>query len=355
VRRRRRLLWHYQGGFHWREGGHCSILGASVAWRRGSMVLPRRQLVERGWVFRSQTALTSDVPAAVTLSWRAAARFLRSPLQPIVDALSTALYPASCALCKQSLLRFAFLPICESCWSAVMPQTGVLCTHCGEDLGLPQSSLAHLAADEPRLCDVCHEQPEGFSRAVAYGRYENELRGLIHLLKYAGMKPIAKRLGQRLAGVVAELPIDAGTEMSVVPVPLYRVKRRQRGFNHAERIASAMVDELRRRDKAHRWAMARAVLRRQRATDSQSRLSPQGRRRNLRGAFAVRDASRIRGRSVLLVDDIYTTGATAAACSRVLLRAGAKEVWVATVARTQREGVAMWDGMFTSVGETVGF
>ncbi len=325
------------------------------AWRRGSMVLPRRQLVERGWVFRSQTALTSDVPAAVTLSWRAAARFLRSPLQPIFDALSAALYPASCALCKQSLLRFSSLPICESCWSSVTPQTGELCSHCGEDLGLPHSSLAHLAAGEPRLCDVCQERPETFSQAVAYGRYENELRGLIHLLKYSGMKPIANRLGQRLAPAVTGLPIDPGTEVLVVPVPLYRAKRRQRGFNHAERIASALVRELQCTDKAHRWTMARGGLQRQRATDSQSRLSPQGRRRNLRGAFAVRDAARVRDREVLLVDDIYTTGATAAACSRVLLRAGAKAVWVATVARTQREGVALWDaGALTSAGERVG-
>ena len=105
--------------------------GAGVAW-----CFSRRPAVEERWVFRSQTALTSDVPAAVTLSWRAAARFLRSPLQPILDALSSTLYPASCALCKQSLLRFSSLPICESCWSAVAPQSGVLCTHCGEDLGL---------------------------------------------------------------------------------------------------------------------------------------------------------------------------------------------------------------------------
>jgi ComF family protein len=279
----------------------------------------------------------------VTLSWRAAARFLRSPFQPISDALSAALYPASCALCKQPLLRFSSLPICESCWSAVAPQTGVLCTHCGEDLGLPQSSLAHFAADESRLCEVCQDQPAGFSKAVAYGRYENELRALIHLLKYEGMQPIAKTLGRRLASVVAKLPIEPGTRVLVVPVPLYRAKRRQRGFNHADRIANALVDELQHTDKAHRWTMVRGVLRRQRATDSQARLSPEGRRRNLRGAFAVRDALRIRGHEVLLVDDIYTTGATASACSRVLLRAGAKAVWVATVARTQREGVAMWD------------
>ena len=235
------------------------------------------------------------------------------------------------------------------------PQTGPLCALCGEDLGLPQSSLAHLAADEPRLCDLCREQPPGFSQAVAYGRYENELRGLIHLMKYDGMKPIAKRLGQRLAFAVTELTIEPGTNVLVVPVPLYRVKQRQRGFNHAERIASALVNELRHRDRAHRWTMTRAALRRERATDSQSRLSPQGRRRNLRGAFAVQDATRVRDRVVLLVDDIYTTGATASACSRVLLRAGAKAVWVATVARTQREGVAMWDaGALVSAGETVG-
>jgi ComF family protein len=227
--------------------------------------------------------------------------------------------------------------------------------HCGEDLGLPQSSLAHFAADEPWLCDLCQEQPAGFSKAVAYGRYENELRGLIHLLKYDGMTPIAKRLGQRLAPTVTELPIEPGTDVLVVPVPLYRAKRRQRGFNHAERIASALVRELQCTDKAHRWAMARGGLQRRRATDSQSRLSPQGRRRNLRGAFAVRDAAGVRDRVVLLVDDIYTTGATASACSRVLLRAGAKAVWVATVARTQREGIALWDaGTLAVAGETAG-
>ena len=319
------------------------------------MVPSRRLAVEERWVFRSQTTLTSDVPAAVTLSWRAAARFLRSPLQAVLDALSSALYPASCALCKQSLLRFSSLPICESCWSAVTPQTGVLCTHCGEDLGLPQSSLAHLSPDEPRLCDLCRDQRPGFAKAIAYGRYENELRELIHLLKYDGMTPIAKRLGQRLAAPVSSLLIEAGTDVMIVPVPLYRSKRRRRGFNHAERIATALAGELKRSDEAHRWTIARGALRRQRPTESQSRLSPKGRRRNLRGAFVVPDASRVHDRVVLLVDDIYTTGETASACSSVLLRAGAKAVWVATVARTQREGVALWDaGALASVGETVG-
>jgi ComF family protein len=280
---------------------------------------------------------------------------LRSPLQNILDALSATLYPASCALCKQSLLHFSFLPICESCWSAVTPQQGVLCLHCGEALGLPQSSLAHLSGDD-QLCNLCKADPAEFARAVAYGAYEHELRGLIHLMKYDGMLPIAARLGERLAPVVAELPIAPGTDVLIVPVPLYRSKQRQRGFNHAERIAHALALRLRKLDKEHRWTIARSVLRRRRPTESQSRLSPQGRRRNLRHAFQVRDAAALSGREVLLVDDIYTTGATAAACTRVLLRAGAKAVWVATVARAQREGVAMWDAgaMIAAAGEQVG-
>lgn len=322
-----------------------------MAWSQGGVVPPRRQLVERGWVFRSQTALTSDVPAAATLSWRAAARFLRSPLQPILDALSATLYPASCALCKQSLLRFSSLPICESCWSAVAPQTGVLCAHCGEDLGLPQASLAHADPNELRLCNPCQEKRPTFAQAVAYGVYENELRGLIHLLKYDGMTEIAKPLARRLATTVAELPIASGADVLVVPVPLYRTKQRTRGFNHAERIAHSLVAALKRNNREHNWTLARAAMRRQRSTESQSRLSPQGRRRNLRGAFAVRDAALVKDREVLLVDDIYTTGATAAACTRVLLRAGAKAVWVATVARAQREGVVLWDA---AVSETIG-
>jgi ComF family protein len=252
------------------------------------------------------------------------------------------LYPASCAICQQSLLQFSSHPVCDACWAALRPQSGGLCAGCGEDLGVPQASLATLE-DGERLCQPCREAAPPFARAVAYGRYEAELRELIHLLKYDGMTPIGARLGRLLAAPVAELPIAAGTEVLVMPVPLYRAKRRRRGFNHAERIATALAGELRRTAKAQRWTIARGALRRQRPTESQSRLSAAGRRRNLQGAFAVPEPDRVRGRSVLLVDDIYTTGATASACSRALLRAGATQVWVATVARTQREGVALWD------------
>lgn len=123
----------------------------------------------------------------------------------------------------------------------------------------------------------------------------------------------------------------------VVPVPLHRARRRTRGYNQAELIAKRAIRQLR----SSRLQLAPKVLVRTRFTESQTGFTREQRRANLRGAFAVPDPARIRGRRVLLVDDVLTTGATADECSRILLRAGAEQVLVATVARAvSLDGVA---------------
>jgi len=170
-----------------------------------------------------------------------------------------------------------------------------------------------------------------FQKAVAYGTYEGALRDLIHLFKYQHVKSAASLLGNFLNRALAEtaLPVD----LLVVAVPLAKTRRRDRGFNQAEEIARAFV----RRRRSAGIELNTASLVRTRDTASQTGLTRHQRRLNLRGAFAVTQPERIKGRSILLVDDVMTTGTTAGECARVLLRAGAKKVFVATVARATRQ------------------
>lgn len=200
-----------------------------------------------------------------------------------------------------------------------------------------------IAPSEGLLCHACRLVPPMFERAVAYAVYEDELREMIHLLKYERMGAVARLLGGFLADSVWTLRSVTARELVVVPVPLFRTKQRQRGYNQAELLADAAIANLAERDPEWKLERLPGVLSRRRDTRSQFELNPRSRHRNLQGAFAA-DADRLpAGCEVLLIDDIYTSGATARECSRVLRRAGAKKVWVATLARAQRPMVEMWD------------
>ena len=199
---------------------------------------------------------------------------------------------------------------------------------CGEALHAP----AFLDREDP-VCGLCQRARPPFARAVAYGGYDGGLRDLIHLLKYQQVRPAAAVLGRMLAEAVRgiERRLPAG-EFVVVPVPLHARKQSQRGFNQSELIARSALRQL----DAGRFVMARNVLVRHRETGSQIGLTRHQRRENLRGAFSVTHPAQIAQRNVLLIDDVFTTGTTAAECARVLRRAGAEQVWVATVARTMK-------------------
>jgi ComF family protein len=220
-----------------------------------------------------------------------------------------------------------------------------MCSRSGEGFGMESARFA--AAMGLRECSMCRLAPPEFTRAVAFGTYDNEIRELLHQLKFDGQRRLAEEiLGEQLAAAVKRLEIPA-VELVVVPVPLFRARQRERGFNQAELLAKAMMKSL-RRERAELKLNLRPALERVKDTRPLYRLDPRQRRRNLKGAFRIAEREAIRGREVLLIDDIMTTGATARECSAVLLRAGAAKVWVATVARAQtRESAsrefAMWD------------
>jgi ComF family protein len=178
--------------------------------------------------------------------------------------------------------------------------------------------------------------PPPFVRAVAYGLYQGRMKAAIHALKYDHLHPAARTLGQMLARAIAQLADEAPSEMLVVPVPLHRSKHAERGFNQARALAEHALVSLRKSHPGWRLTLAASTLMRLRATASQAGLTMRQRRLNVRGAFSVSDPAMVDSKHVLLVDDIYTTGATARAAAEALVRAGAASVWVATLARARR-------------------
>jgi ComF family protein len=255
-------------------------------------------------------------------------------------------FPADCRICGSPLIRISRLPVCQSCLLALRPLQGSYCTVCGEALHPPackecgevdcEEALGDKNRNETR-CPLCQRTVPPFERAVAYGSYDGELRDLIHLLKFQQVRPAALILGRALAETIANLEraMPLGTlfpqAITLIPVPLHQRKRAQRGFNQAELIARVALKQV---SRPKRFDLCTGVMVRCRETGSQIGLTRHQRRANLRGAFAVSDPTRILNRDIILVDDVLTTGTTASECARVLLRAGAARVWVATVART---------------------
>jgi ComF family protein len=168
-----------------------------------------------------------------------------------------------------------------------------------------------------------------FDMARSYGLYTGNLRKAILHLKFHGREYLGHRLGALLARAWAALPeLDSAI---VAPVPLHPSRRRERGFNQAELLARGLVRSLRKEESGLR--LVAGTLRRIRATVPQVGLSVRARRENVSGVFSVGRPEDVRNRTVVVVDDVMTTGATLSACAAALKRAGAARVLALSLAR----------------------
>lgn len=178
--------------------------------------------------------------------------------------------------------------------------------------------------DEQGLCALCRRGVQGFDAAYSFGFYEDALRELIHVFKYDRVQSLAQPLGRLLA---LAMPRDGSFDL-IVPMPLHWRKRWRRGFNQSGLLA---------REIARRSGVPSVnALKRVRDTRAQAGLTNAKRRLNVSGAFRVKRGEGLKGKSVLLIDDVLTTGATAASCARALKMAGAARVTLLTLARADR-------------------
>lgn len=240
----------------------------------------------------------------------------------IASAALDLLYPPRCQICQS----FGPEPLCPSCSGQVEFLSAPWCLRCGEPL--PTSR----AGDFCRRCrpsraggkyafDIC--------RSVAH--YDGVMREAIHGLKYHGRLRLVAPLAQMLVDTLrAEDNLNATSIDGIVPVPLHRRRRWDRGFNQSELIGKAVSRGL-------EIPLLPEALLRPHPTSDQVGLKRHQREENVHGAFAVAKPEKISGKTILVIDDVFTTGATLNECARVLRQAGAARIVAATLARQVRK------------------
>ncbi len=242
---------------------------------------------------------------------------LAAPIQDWLNVGLGFLYPETCQLCGEepATARAGF--VCRRCWTQVRFIRPPFCERCG--LPYPGDLTA------PFECTNCREMELHFSSARSAVVARGIVLETIHRYKYQRalwFEPfLADLLVREAKAVLREQPWDF-----IVPVPLHSLKHREREFNQAERLASHL-------SLATGIPLNKKLLRRITPTATQTLLTRTQRATNMRGAFAANDHPRLDGERLVLVDDVFTTGATTSACAKALRTAGAGDVCVWTVAR----------------------
>lgn len=245
-----------------------------------------------------------------------------SGTQRIFDSLLNLFFPEVCFICSAPIARRRDWGVCAKCRkkAAALKIRPPVCPSCG----VP---MPNFGPDGGSLCGDCILKPPVYAGARSFGYYTGELGRLIRGLKFQNRRNLVELLASFLVGAFHDTWNGNSFDL-VVPVPLHPVRRRDRGYNQAGLLARSL---------ARRTGLPfndRALIR-GRSTLPQVGLTDSQRRANVRNAFRCVDSGRIIDRRILLIDDVMTTGATAASASRALMKAGALRVSVLTLARTE--------------------
>src|SRR6476659_6081128 len=235
------------------------------------------------------------------------------------DALLAVAYPQSCEICGGSVESRKFGVACEACWEKTRVFTGSerLCWKCGAFL---DEEVLPISPEEVR-CGRCETQ--GFDAARAVGPYKGALRECVLQLKR--QPHVASQLEALLIAAAKREPLSLSTR--IIPVPLHPKRQRSRGFNQAMIVAEVLSKRL-------QLPLDEVSLVRVSSTEKyRAGLDAKGRRDTVAGAFSVVHPKLIADENILLIDDVFTTGATVSACAEAILEAGAQKVFVLTISR----------------------
>ncbi len=227
------------------------------------------------------------------------------------------LIPPTCPVCHK---RGSNEGLCPECFSGLEFIGRQKCARCGKPLEV-------FIPEIENICGQCLKKPPHFHRAEAVFKYNDTIKRLILPFKHGDHIELTELFVRFMTANNREL-IDKN--QVIIPVPLHWTRLLKRKYNQAALLAKRLA-------KRHHKVYAPLVLKRIKSTKSQGHLSPKERSKNVRGVFVVKDLKQIQGKSILLIDDVFTTGATANECAKVLLKAGAESVDVLTIARVVRE------------------
>jgi competence protein ComFC len=255
-------------------------------------------------------------------------------LRDALDALASVLFAAPCRICGQALTTASWIPICDGCLDAFNLIEEPMCACCGRPFASPVAGqvAVEVEAQVPGqgaqpLCRLCRLSFYAFDRARSFAAYDGALTEALLLLKYEEVTRLGHWFADRLAEMVARSAGDWNADI-VVSVPLHQDRQRERGYNQAELIARPLA-------KRSGLKLQTRALVRIKPRPPQLVLSRSEHWKSVRGAYATRKRLQVDNLRVLLLDDVFTTGATLDACARALKRAGAAAVLGLTVGRVR--------------------
>lgn len=233
-------------------------------------------------------------------------------LSDFIDGALNLIFPLNCLICQRGLESGNKKYLCRHCWAKIRLIEEPVCSQCGRPSALP-------------MCSSCKRRRYHFQTARAAGLYEGILRECIHLFKYSKKVHLAQPLGNLLTALMRNNG-SLGKASLLVPVPLDGRRYREREFNQAYLLAQVV---------SHYFGIPISFrnLRRTRTALPQTQLNRKQREENIKGLFQVKKAKEYRGKTILIIDDVFTTGSTANECAKVISQAGAREVNILTVAR----------------------